>query len=64
MQKKRGNLRHVLLDNAYREATARLAQIDLVGSRPLYGCLVHVGDCKKDSPIIADMVLDRGQQGP
>lgn len=30
VQKKRGNLRHALLDNAYREAAARLAQIDLV----------------------------------
>jgi hypothetical protein len=34
VQKKRGNLRHALLDNAYREAAARLAQIDLVRLLP------------------------------
>lgn len=33
VQKKRGNLRHALLDNAYREAAARF---DLVGTFPPY----------------------------
>ena len=33
VQKKRGNLRHALLDNAYREAAAR---VDLVGTFPPY----------------------------
>ena len=35
VQKKRGNLRHALLDSAYRAAAARIAQIDLVGPTPI-----------------------------
>ena len=35
VQKKRGNLRHALLDSAYRAAAARIAQIDLVGPAPI-----------------------------
>ena len=35
VQKKRGNLRHALLDSAYRAAAARIAQIDLVGAAPI-----------------------------
>ena len=41
VQKKRGNLRHALLDNACREATARLAQTDLVGTQP-----TRIGDMR------------------
>ena len=35
MQKKRGNLRHALLDSAYRASAARIAQIDLVRPTPI-----------------------------
>lgn len=55
VQKKRGNLRHALLDSAYRAAAARIAQIDLVGPTSvllaLTAGLAHWGSLVPDHAV-------------